>query len=939
MKRTDNQSRFDALRREFSTFTFERQTVKRENGALSLAFDFNLDDRYHFCPTLEIPARPFFDWDNITEKQLQALAFQIGMTELVSYWKIACPKRVVVKPFALTESQKAFWKKLYYNGLGEFLYLNSISVSEDDLMDIESPPLPMSFPRRMCEGMESMGSVRFEERTLVPIGGGKDSVVTLECLRNKMPVIPLIVNPRGATLNCVKTAGYKEDEFIVINRTLDPTMLQLNAEGYLNGHTPFSALLAFISILVAFGSRSKYIALSNENSANESTVPGTNINHQYSKSIEFESDFRRYVAENLNDEVQYFSFLRPLSELQIASLFAQCEAYHPVFRSCNAGSKTDSWCGKCPKCLFTWIILSPFLSREKLTAIFGKDLMADASLQPILEELNGTAAVKPFECVGTVEEVRACLKDAGISTGSMAAAFAKVPEPVEGPTVDEILRRFNTKHFMPPRFEKILKTALTEGIDTLAFPSMSYRPTVGGSVSMDGKTRYDMPSCFDLILNRLRGKRILILGFGREGKSTLSFLNKYLPNADVAVADKNEMEAVQYFGTGYLEAMYDYDIVIKTPGISLKDFNTKGVEITSQTDLFLSQFHAQTIGITGTKGKSTTTSLIYHLLKSSGRDAILTGNIGIPCFDIMEDIKPDSIVVYELSAHQLEYVHNSPRVGVLLNIFEEHLDHFGTMARYVEAKLNIMRYMGEDDTAVIHETLMEEAWRLFVNNIVFSLFDIDDLVDRSALPLIGEHNLLNVKAALLACYAYGVDIMELIPHLYTFKPLEHRLEPVGTFGGMTFVNDSISTIPQAAISACQALGRVDFLLLGGFDRGIDYQPLADYLKAHPVPHLLFTGKAGERMMQLIAEVPEPVVAEHSRSVEGPTQKVKVPEPVEGPTLYYYSTMEDAFTYMTTHAKPGNLCLLSPAASSYDQYKNFEERGAKFKALAASFKMR
>lgn len=429
LKRTDNQSKFDALRETFSTFTFEKQTVKRENGALSLAFDFNLDDRYHFRPTLEIPARVFFDWDGIPMEQLQALAFQIGMTELVSYWKIACPKKVVVKTFALTESQKAFWKKLYYNGLGEFLYLNSITVAETDLMDLES----------QGEKPFAKAGLPLEEKTLVPVGGGKDSVVTLECLRGEMPVIPLIVNPRGATLNCVKTAGYGENDFIVVNRTLDPMMLKLNAEGYLNGHTPFSALLAFISIVVAFGSRSKYIALSNENSANESTVPGTNINHQYSKSIEFESDFRNYVAENLNDNVQYFSFLRPLSELQIAKLFSECEAYHSVFRSCNVGSKTDSWCGHCPKCLFTWIILSPFLSREKLTAIFGKDLMADESLRPILEELNGTAAVKPFECVGTVEEVQACLKGEG---------------------VEEILQRFNNKHFLPKRFEQILKSRL-----------------------------------------------------------------------------------------------------------------------------------------------------------------------------------------------------------------------------------------------------------------------------------------------------------------------------------------------------------------------------------------------------------------------------------------------------------------------------------------------
>jgi len=448
LKRSDHQAQFDALRKEFSTFTFEKQTVSRENGTLSLAFDFSLDDRYHFRPTIQIPARPFFDWESIPEEVLQVLAFQIGMTELVSYWKIACPKRVVVKPLALTETQKRFWQKLYYNGLGEFLYLNGIMVSEEELMEIEAPMLPMSFLRGMCEGLESMGG-RFKEQTLVPIGGGKDSVVTLECLRREMPVIPMIVNPRGATLNCVKTAGYHEDEFIVIKRTLDPTMLQLNAEGYLNGHTPFSALLAFISILAAFGSRSKYIALSNENSANESTVPGTNINHQYSKSIEFESDFRNYVAENISKEVQYFSFLRPLSELQIAKLFSQCEAYHPVFRSCNAGSKTNSWCGHCPKCLFTWIILSPFLSKEKLIAIFGKDLMADETLRPIFEELNGTAPVKPFECVGTVEEVRACIN-----------ATAEVPEPVEGPTVDEILHRFNENHFLPPHFEQILKNRL-----------------------------------------------------------------------------------------------------------------------------------------------------------------------------------------------------------------------------------------------------------------------------------------------------------------------------------------------------------------------------------------------------------------------------------------------------------------------------------------------
>ena len=415
---------------------------------------------------------------------------------------------------------------------------------------------------------------------------------------------------------------------------------------------------------------------------------------------------------------------------------------------------------------------------------------------------------------------------------------------------------------------------------------------------------------FDLILNRLRGKRILILGFGREGRSTLAFLQKYLPEAVVAVADKNPMEGVAHSGEDYLQSVYDYDIVIKTPGISLKDFDPRGIEITSQTDLFLSQFHHQTIGITGTKGKSTTTSLIHHLLKSSGHDAILTGNIGIPCFDIMEQIHENSIVVYELSAHQLEYVHNSPRVGVLLNVFEEHLDHFGTFERYKHAKFNLLRFMGSDDYAVVHESLMMETLELGVNNVVFSWMDFE--MDEDALPILGPHNLLNAKAALCACFEYGFDVRELVPHLYTFKPLEHRLEPVGVFGGVTFVNDSISTIPQAAIAACQTLGKVDFLLLGGFDRDIDYLPLAEFMKEHTVPYLLFTGKAGERMLRLMKDV----------GVE--TQMVT------------YASMEEAFDYLKSHAKPGDVCLLSPAASSYDQYKNFEERGRKFKQLAQAF---
>ncbi|MCQ2305252.1 MAG: hypothetical protein MJZ97_09720 [Bacteroidales bacterium] len=445
MKRSDNQYKFDALRQQFSTFTFDSQEIELKDGALHLAFFFNLDGKYHFTPTLTIPARPFYHWDMFPEEQLQTLAFHIGMIELVSYWKIACPKKVIVKPFSLTERQKSFWKKLYYNGLGEFFYLNTITCSETDFMTIETPE----------DKPFAKVNLPLQEKAIIPVGGGKDSVVTLELLRNELPCTPLIVNPRGATLGCVETAGYADGAFMVANRTLDPVMLQLNKEGYLNGHTPFSAMLAFVTILLGFGSGCRYIALSNESSANESTVPGTNINHQYSKSVEFERDFREYVAENINADIQYFSFLRPLSEMQIAYFFAQFEAYHKVFRSCNAGSKTDSWCGNCPKCLFTWLILSPFISREKLTEIFGKDLMADMSLRPIFEELNGTSAVKPFECVGTVEEVKACVDAMQNREGTIAAVSPKAET-----NVAEMLKRYNEENFLPDKIAAILKSKL-----------------------------------------------------------------------------------------------------------------------------------------------------------------------------------------------------------------------------------------------------------------------------------------------------------------------------------------------------------------------------------------------------------------------------------------------------------------------------------------------
>ena len=455
-----NQAKYDSLRASFGTFCYEGFHYSVDNGEFFAKFDFVLQSaigshrirQIEFHPCFKIPVRPFYHWNTIPKSLLDNIIFHIGMIELISYWKIACPKEVIIKPFALDEEQIRWWMKLYFNGLGEFFYVNGIETNIDEFMHIESKISPLPVVGRN-DGL-------LTEQTLIPVGGGKDSVVTLELLKNRVPAIPLIINPRGATNECVAAAGFTEEQTAIIKRTLDPTMLKMNAEGYLNGHTPFSAMLAFYTILLGFATKSKYIALSNESSANEPTVPDTEINHQYSKSVAFENDFRHYVNKYINADIQYFSFLRPLNELQIAKLFSRAKDYYKVFKSCNAGSKTDSWCGHCPKCLFTWLALSPFISRGELADIFGKDLLKDNNLRPILDQLDGFAEVKPFECVGTVGEVRACVNHILQHDDNLGDTILDGVAKTDDLTVEDYISQFDEGNNLPKLFKSILKEAL-----------------------------------------------------------------------------------------------------------------------------------------------------------------------------------------------------------------------------------------------------------------------------------------------------------------------------------------------------------------------------------------------------------------------------------------------------------------------------------------------
>ncbi|MEI7898548.1 MAG: hypothetical protein WCJ26_16045, partial [bacterium] len=555
MARSSRQDKFLQLRKQFPFFIFEKQEYVLSARGLDITFTFNLAGQYQFHPALFIPRKSCFLADEKIADRLDNIVFNLGMIELVSYWKAACAPRVIIKPFAMEPEQVAWWKNLYFHGLGEFFYLNSLDVTADNFMSIEVA----------SEVRLKKENFTLDNNVIIPVGGGKDSAVTLELLGSGPGSIPLIMNPRGASLETLAAKGFPKDEFIEIQRTIDPELLKLNALGFLNGHTPFSAMLAFVTVLAAIVTGHRHIALSNESSANEATIEGTGINHQYSKSFQFESDFRDYVKQWISEDINYFSFLRPLNELQIASMFARMTHYHPVFKSCNAGSKTDTWCCSCAKCLFTCIILSPFLDERQLVNIFGSDLFADASLQPILEQLTGIADEKPFDCVGTIHEVNVALcetirqREAG-DLPYLLDYYQNTPAYSRYNRTDfaNELFRVSSGHHLPVDLLELLEKKLYGNMNQ-GFESNFIR--------MD-----------DLIRQRFAEKSIVLLGFGREGQASYSLLRKAFPLKELAIADANELihenplirdDRHLSFLTGpdYLAGLSGFDVIFRSPGI------------------------------------------------------------------------------------------------------------------------------------------------------------------------------------------------------------------------------------------------------------------------------------------------------------------------------------------------------------------------------------
>lgn len=395
------------LRRKHPRLIYQDFEAKPDGKSLLIVFNFLLTPDIRFRPEISIPLPP--SHQGISTEMI----FNLGMIETISYWKAACPPELIVEAGHLSSDQIAWWKHLFIHGLGEFFYRNRIDFTAPDFLTIRTQTTNFA-PNEQISANENAGAKLVQDNIddLISVGGGKDSIVTLETLK-QLPSrkTALMLNPGPNSLAAARIAGYKNP--IIVTRTIDPKLLQLNKLRYLNGHTPFSAYLAFLGILVAYLHGYKNVISSNELGAGEASLIYKNmeINHQYSKSFAFEKKFREYCRSYLNQDINYFSFLRPLYELQIAKIFSlktgddrrRFLKYSHIFISCNVG-RGKFWCGRCPKCAFNYLCLFPFMSAERLKSIFKSDLFEISEIQKHILDLVGLRQHKPFDCVGTQDE-------------------------------------------------------------------------------------------------------------------------------------------------------------------------------------------------------------------------------------------------------------------------------------------------------------------------------------------------------------------------------------------------------------------------------------------------------------------------------------------------------------------------------------------------------
>jgi hypothetical protein len=435
----DKKDLFTNLRKKYPKFIYK----KYEINSPKIKFFYSVGE-FYFTHYLEIEN---FDLSN---QKYENIIFHIGLIEAISYYKIFCSEEFIIECGVINEKQKEFFNKLFYKGLSEFIFVNQIHTTQKELVKFN------------CTSKKEFKKEKFETKNthLIPIGGGKDSIVTYELLKENATLFAM--NPIIATKNLMDIS---QNSSITIKRVLDKQIIELNSTGeYLNGHIPFSAILSFITTFIAILNRDKYIILSNESSANEGNTifNGLEINHQYSKSLEYENDFRAYSKKFITEDIEYFSFLRPLHEIQIAKLFSSFknDDYFHIFRSCNVGSKKGIWCCGCSKCLFVYIMFSPFVSQEKLTEIFGENLFEKEELKEIFTELVDVKKIKPLECVGSYDEVNYAISLTIKKLEKLPYLLREYKKMDINYMGKDLLKDWNEENNLPMKYEEKLKSLL-----------------------------------------------------------------------------------------------------------------------------------------------------------------------------------------------------------------------------------------------------------------------------------------------------------------------------------------------------------------------------------------------------------------------------------------------------------------------------------------------
>lgn len=877
------------LRHLHPRLVYEGYFFSKNDKDLNLTFKITLEPNIHFKPKLIFKNLPTeilsqIDEDKNLDPQLDRLFFHLGLAEIPSYFKSACPAEILVKHQGqIEEEDLSFWHDLLIKGLGEFYYQNQIDFTKPNFLKIN---LEKSVTKNSSHEQSSF-KVKSGSPLLIPVGGGKDSSTVLAMIEEKrLPYDILLLAPHSPAAS--KIAKLMQDQgncqnIIELERNIDPQLLELNQKGYLNGHTPFSAYLAFASVTVAHLFGQEHILLGNEASSEEEnlTFLGQKINHQYSKSLEFEKKFSSYVQDNLfknTKNPKYLSLLRSLSELEITEKLCLYAKKDPrfatvleIFRSCNVGQKQGAWCHDCPKCAFVFTMFSAFLEEEFVqNKIFSENLFAKDTLSQTFLELAGFGDKKPFECVGTFAEVRQALLLAWKKNDSGTP----------------FLRQLKNKIASRDLLEKLEKSS------------------------------------------------ILILGFGREGESNLRFLRQLFPNKKIAVADKenkvlsDDKNIQSYFGPDYLNHLNEYEIIIKTAGIPIdtpliQAAIANGSEVLSNTQIFFTLTKTKIIGITGTKGKSTTSQLLYQILKKAHKDTVLLGNIGEAPLNQLNQIKQTTWVVNELSCHQLAELTDSPQIAIVLDIKPEHLDYYSDFASYFRAKSAIAKFQKKNDYLIYNESLdgsremakLSQAQKLThslsrdKHSLVYEqegeiFYQDQPIIAIKDIPLIGKHNLYNVMPAILCAKLLGVSNEIIAEEVKNFHNLPHRLELIATVDGVKYIDDSIAVNPHATIMAVQSFAKESIILIaGGYERNQEFSELAQVMVEYKVKHLIALPTTGQRLVGALKNV--------------------MPSSLVG-------NLEEAVQLAQKIAKNGDVVLLSPASASYNSFKNYEERGKAFR---------